>query len=91
MADPVTGLREAGSDRHPLRDALLGLHALLMPMRMKVGDAPAGPAADDPLVDVFLGVLAVAWRLEGILLAVQAAAPPAPPPAIRVRDEGLLR
>lgn len=99
MKDPVTEPRDAGSERHPLRDVLLGAWAGLGPLLAAIRDRgraaePSGPpvvSTDAELVDVCLGVLAVAWRFEGVLLAVRAAAAPAPPPLPPAPAERLLR
>lgn len=84
MIDPVTDARAAFDERHPLRDALLGLGAVCAPLlaRVRRGDTTALPDGEgDPLlVDVCLGILALAWRVEGVLLAAAAEAPPVAPP-----------
>jgi hypothetical protein len=98
--DPVTGPRDAGGERHPLRDVLLGLWATLGPMlaRARAASATATrPSAvtaapsDGELVEVCLGVLALAWRLEGVLLAAAAGAAPARPDAGQTFAGSLLR
>src|SRR5262249_18060976 len=74
--NPVTRPRDARSERHPLRDTLLGAFVLLEPMlgraRAATPSSLAPVSTDAELLDVCLGVLALAWRLEGVLLAVRA-------------------
>jgi len=95
MTDPVTDARDAGSERHPLRDVLLGAWAGLAPLLASIRAAePSGTpvvSADAELLDVCLGALAVAWRFEGVLLAVRAAAAPVAPPLPPAPAERLLR
>lgn len=99
MNDPVTEPRDAGSERHPLRDVLLGAWAVLGPLLESIrarGRAarPSGTpvvSTDAELIDVCLGVLAVAWRFEGVLLAARAAAAPVAPPLSPAPAERLLR
>jgi hypothetical protein len=95
VLDPVTQPRDAGSERHPLRDVLLGAWAGLGPLLATVRTAaPSGPpvaSADAELVDVCLGVLAFAWRLEGVFLAIRAAAAPSVPPPTPGPTQRLLR